>query len=380
MTSPSQSRFLRHAVRDGLSLNKAPSRWEKLHLDPWLLCFIALNAMLGLAVVYSASGENMGMLIRQAISFGIGFVVLFFCAQVPPKLYEAVSPYFYGISLLLLLLVLFVGDVRMGSRRWLSIPGFGSMQPSEFMKFAMPLMSAWYLSRQPFPPKFKHICIALALMLAPLVLIALQPDLGAGILILVSGVFVLFLSGMSWKLILGAMAAVVAIFPVLWTFVLHEYQKKRINTLFNPEADALGAGWNIIQSKIAIGSGGLTGKGYLQGTQSDFGFLPEGHTDFIMSTYAEEFGFVGVVVLFMLYAAIIFRCLMIGLNCFYNFGRLLASTLGLAFFFYVTVNSGMVSGIFPVTGDPLPFMSYGGTAIITLMAGFGIIMSIHTHR
>ncbi|MFN3905651.1 MAG: rod shape-determining protein RodA [Acinetobacter junii] len=375
-----QSRFLRYSIRDGLHLKNNSSYWHKLHLDPWLLSLLILNAILGLIVVYSALAQDMGLVFKQGFSFLLGFVALFICAQVPPKVYQAFSPYLYAVSLVLLIAVFFIGEVRMGARRWIAIPLLGSMQPSELMKFAMPLMITWFLSRNALPPRIFHILISLVLIVIPLLLVALQPDLGAGILILTSGLFVLFLAGISWKLILGSMGLVMLFLPIAWTFLLESYQKKRITTLIDPEADVLGSGWNIIQSKIAIGSGGFSGKGYLQGTQSHFGFLPERHTDFIMSTYAEEFGFIGVVILFSLYAAIIIRCFMIGLNSFNNFGRLIVGSLALSFFLYVVVNSGMVSGIFPVTGDPLPFMSYGGTAIITLLAGFGIVMSVHTHR
>lgn len=373
-----QYRFLRQSLRDGRSFNESTSRWDKLHLDPWLLAFLIINAILGLLMVYSASDQNVGMLARQGVSFVVGFILLFLCAQVPPKVYQAISPWFYGIAILLLVLVLLIGDVRLGAKRWLTIPGIGSIQPSEFTKFAMPLVMAWYFSRQPLPPKFKHVIGALILMVVPFGLALLQPDLAIGIVI--GGVFALFLSGMSWTLILSAIAAAGMALPFVWMFILQAYQKKRVLTLFDPESDALGAGWNIIQSKIAIGSGGLTGKGYLGGTQSQLGYLPEHHTDFIMSTYAEEFGFIGVFLLLILYAAIIFRCMMISLNCFHNYGRILAGTIGLSLFFFVFVNSGMVSGILPVTGDPLPLMSYGGTAVITLLASFGIVMSIHTHR
>ena len=375
-----QSRFLRYSIRDGLHLKNNSSYWHKLHLDPWLLSLLILNAILGLIVVYSASAQDMGLVFKQGFSFLLGFVALFVCAQVPPKVYQAFSPYLYAVSLVLLIAVFFIGEVRMGARRWIAIPLLGSMQPSELMKFAMPLMITWFLSRNALPPRIFHILISLVLIVIPLLLVALQPDLGAGILILTSGLFVLFLAGISWKLILGSMGLVMLFLPIAWTFLLKKNKKKRITTLIDPEADVLGSGWNIIQSKIAIGSGGFSGKGYLQGTQSHFGFLPERHTDFIMSTYAEEFGFIGVVILFSLYAAIIIRCFMIGLNSFNNFGRLIVGSLALSFFLYVVVNSDMVSGIFPVTGDPLPFMSYGGTAIITLLAGFGIVMSVHTHR
>ncbi|MCT8089233.1 rod shape-determining protein RodA [Acinetobacter sp. ANC 4216] len=373
-----QYRFLRHSLRDGRSIKHDSSRWAKLHLDPWLLAFLLLNSMLGLMVVYSATMQDSSMVIRQATSFGVGFIIMFLCAQVPPKVYQAVSPYFYVLGMVLLALVLVIGDTRLGAKRWLTVPGIGSMQPSEIMKFAMPLMMAWYFSRRAFPPTFLQIVTGLILMMIPFVMVALQPDLNIGLII--PGVFVLFLCGMSWRLILGALTALAVAAPVLWMFVLQTYQKKRILTLFDPESDALGAGWNIIQSKIAIGSGGLTGKGYLTGTQSHLGYLPEHHTDFIMSAYAEEYGFIGVFLLFSLFAAIIIRCLMIGLNSFHNFGRLYAGAIGLTFFFFVFLNSGMASGILPVTGDPLPLMSYGGSAVISLLASMGIVMSIHTHR
>lgn len=379
MIPSQQYRFLRQSARDGRSINpQNASRWTKLHLDPWLLCFLILNAILGLMVVYSATSEDSGMVIRQAISFGVGFVVMFICAQVPPKVYQAASPYFYMFGIFMLLLVFVIGEKRLGATRWITLPGVGSMQPSEVMKFAMPLMMAWYFARKPFPPKFLDIVSALVILGVPFVLVALQPDLNIGLVI--PGIFVLFLSGMSWRLIAGAFAALAVAVPLLWMFLLQEYQKKRILTLFDPESDALGAGWNIIQSKIAIGSGGIMGKGYSQGTQSHLGYLPEHHTDFIMSTYAEEFGFIGVFLLFSLFTAIIIRCLIIGMNSFHNFGRLYAGAIGLTFFFFVFLNSGMVSGILPVTGDPLPLMSYGGTAVISMLAGMGIVMSIHTHR
>ena len=378
MIPSQQYRFLRQSLRDGRSIKHDSSRWAKLHLDPWLLCFLILNAVLGLLVIYSASAQDMGMVFRQATSFAVGFIVMIICAQIPPKVYQAISPYFFIFAVILMVLVLVVGETRMGARRWISLPGIGSMQPSEFMKFAMPLMMAWYFAGRAFPPKFMHIVISLGIMMLPFLLAALQPDLNLGLLI--PGVCVIFLSGISWRLIALACGALAVVAPLLWMFFLQEYQKKRVLTLFDPESDALGAGWNIIQSKIAIGSGGLMGKGFTEGTQSHLGYLPEHHTDFIMSTYAEEFGFIGVFLLFSLFAAIIIRCLIIGMNSFHNFGRLYAGAVGLTFFFFVLLHSGMVSGILPVTGDPLPLMSYGGTAVITMLASMGIVMSIHTHR
>lgn len=378
MIPSQQYRFLRQSLRDGRSIKHDSSRWAKLHLDPWLLCFLILNAVLGLLVIYSASAQDMGMVFRQATSFAVGFIVMIICAQIPPKVYQAISPYFFIFAVIMMVLVLVVGETRMGAKRWISLPGIGSMQPSEFMKFAMPLMMAWYFAGRAFPPKFMHIVISLGIMMLPFLLAALQPDLNLGLLI--PGVCVIFLSGISWRLIALACGVLAVVAPLLWMFFLQEYQKKRVLTLFDPESDALGAGWNIIQSKIAIGSGGLMGKGFTEGTQSHLGYLPEHHTDFIMSTYAEEFGFIGVFLLFSLFAAIIIRCLIIGMNSFHNFGRLYAGAVGLTFFFFVLLNSGMVSGILPVTGDTLPLMSYGGTAVITMLASMGIVMSIHTHR
>ncbi len=378
MEPSQQYKFLRHALRDGRSFNSKSSFWDRVHLDPWLLLLLVLNALFGLIIVYSATSEDGSMLARQASSFVIGFIVLIVFAQIPPKVYQVISPYLYAISIVLLALVLVVGEVRLGAKRWISIPWLGSMQPSEIMKFAMPLMMAWYFSRKTIPPKLSHVIIALFLMMIPFALVVLQPDLNIGLII--PGIFVIFLSGISWRIILGGFGAFAALAPLAWMFVLQEYQKKRIVTLFDPEADSLGAGWNIIQSKIAIGSGGLVGKGFTDGTQSHLGYLPEHHTDFIMSTLAEEFGFLGVLTLFILFTAIILRCLFISLNSFHSFGRLYVGATALTFFFFVLLNAGMVSGVLPVTGDPLPLMSYGGTAVIATLAGMGIVMSIHTHR
>ena len=380
MAPSSQYKFLRQSPRDGLSTAMQPSRWQKLHIDPWLYLFIFLNAILGLTVLYSASAQDIGMVSKQAMSFGIGFIVMFALAQIPPKVYQAFAPYFYGFAILCLFAVIAFGEIRLGAQRWIDIPGFGSVQPSEFMKIGMPLMIAWFLSRNPLPPSFKNVCISLMLIGVPFLLIAEQPDLGTSVLILASGIFVLFLSGLSWKMIMAAVAAAGVIIPIAWEFLLHDYQRQRVLTLLNPEADALGTGWNIIQSKTAIGSGGFSGRGYLEGTQSHLHFLPEGHTDFIIAAFSEEFGLIGIMILMTIYFAIIFRTFQISLQCFHNYGRLVAGAFALSFFVYVFVNAGMVSGILPVVGVPLPFMSYGGTAIITLMATFGIVMSIHTHR
>ena len=380
MSQDIQSKFLRQSPRDGIRISNDFTFFQRLHLDPWLLLFISLTSLLGFITLYSASGEDSIMVSKQIMSFGIGLIIMFILAQIPPKFYQSLSPSFYILGLVGLIAVFAIGETRLGAKRWIGIPGFGSVQPSEFMKLAMPMMAAWYLSLYRLPPSLLRIIGTLALTIIPFIMIAKQPDLGTSALVLASGLFVLFLSGLPWWMIGGALTSAAILVPFLWEFLLKDYQKQRVMTLFDPQADALGSGWNIIQSKIAIGSGGASGKGFLSGTQSHLHFLPEGHTDFIIAAYSEEFGFIGVAILIFLYFAIIIRTMQISMQCFHNYGKLLAGGFGLAFFVYVFVNAGMVSGILPVTGIPLPFMSYGGTAIITLMASFGIVMSIHTHK
>ena len=380
MSEHYQYRFLRHAPRDGSTMQMRPTRLERLHIDLWLVCLLLTAALIGLITLYSASAQDWGLVIRQAISFGIGFVVMLTLAQIPPRIYQGFSPWFYAMGVTLLLAVMAVGDVRMGAQRWLDIPGFGSVQPSEFMKLGMPMMIAWYFASRVLPPSTPAVIGALALILIPVVLVAEQPDLGTSLVVMSTGLFVLFLAGLRWWKIGLAVGSLAVIVPVMWQFLMHDYQKRRVLTLLDPEADALGAGWNIIQSKIAIGSGGWFGKGYLNGTQSHLHFLPEGHTDFVIAAFTEEWGFFGLCLLMLLYMVIIFRAFHISYTSTDSYGRLLAGAIGLSFFVYVFVNMGMVGGILPVVGVPLPFISYGGTAIITLMAGFGLLMSIKTHR
>lgn len=375
-----QSRFLRQAPRDGTYVNKHHNRWNRIHIDPWLMLFLALLAGLGMIILYSASERDSAMVIRQGVSFILAFGLLAFLAQIPPRLYQAFSPYFFVGAFILLVAVKLFGDVRMGAQRWLAIPGFGSLQPSEFMKLAMPMTTAWFLASRPLPPKPGRVLLTLLMIGVPALLIAEQPDLGTAILVTLSGLFVLFMGGLPWWMIGLFIAGMGVLIPIAWEFLLHGYQKQRVLTLLNPEADALGTGWNIIQSKTAIGSGGLVGKGYLNGTQSHLHFLPEGHTDFIIAAFSEEFGFFGVCLLITIYSLIIIRCFQIAMATPDSYGRLLAGAISMSFFVYVFVNAGMVSGILPVVGVPLPFVSYGGTAIITLMAGFGLLMSISTHR
>lgn len=380
MSEHYQYRFLRHAPRDGTTMQMRPTRFERLHIDLWLLFLLLLAALVGLITLYSASAQDLGMVVRQAISFAVGLVVMLTLAQIPPRIYQGFSPWFYAMGLLLLVAVMLIGEVRMGARRWIGVPGFGSVQPSEFMKLGMPMMIAWFFANRVLPPRIPTVIGALLLILLPVLLIARQPDLGTSLVVMSTGLFVLFLAGLRWWKIGLFIGAVAAIIPIMWQFVLHDYQKRRVLTLFDPESDALGAGWNIIQSKIAIGSGGWFGKGYLNGTQSHLHFLPEGHTDFVIAAFTEEFGFFGLCLLMLLYLLIIVRAFQIAYMTYDNYGRLLAGAIALSFFVYVFVNMGMVGGILTVVGVPLPFISYGGTAIITLMAAFGLLMSIKTHR
>ncbi len=376
-----QSRFLRQAPRDGTHrpLHQRTTL-GRLHLDGWLLLLLLLCALVGLITLYSSSGQDLGMVSKQLFSMSLALGIMAVLAQVPPRLYQAFSPWFYGFGLLLLLLTKAIGEVRLGAQRWLDVPLVGSVQPSEFMKLAMPMMVAWFLTRHPLPPRLPHVLGALILTAVPAVVIAEQPDLGTAVLVASSGIFVLFLGGLSWWLIAGFALALAAFVPIAWMYLLHGYQKQRVLTLIDPEADALGTGWNIIQSKTAIGSGGWIGKGYLKGTQSHLNFLPERHTDFAIAAFGEEFGLFGFCLLMLLYALVVGRSMWIAAHAVDGYSRLLAGAIGLAFFVYVFVNVGMVSGILPVVGVPLPFVSYGGTAVITLLCGFGLLMSIQTHR
>ncbi len=352
----------------------------KLHIDPVLLVLLLILSAVGLFVLYSGSGESVVHVQKQAIRFVLAFVVMIVFAQLDPSVYRRWSPWLFALGLIALGAVLVAGTGAKGAQRWLQLPGLPRFQPSEFMKLAVPMMVAWYLSDRYLPPRFKHVLGALVLIFMPVVLVIKQPDLGTSLLIAVSGIFVLLLAGISGKLVAGFIAVVGAAAPVMWMFVMRDYQKQRVLTLFNPEQDPLGAGWNIIQSKTAIGSGGMTGKGWLDGTQSQLDFLPESHTDFIIAVLAEEFGFIGVALLMLIYVLIVARGLYIAINAQDSYRRMLAGSLTLTFFVYVFVNIGMVSGLLPVVGVPLPLVSYGGTSIVTLMAAFGVLMSIHTHK
>jgi len=352
-------------------------RGRSMHIDIPLLITLIVLCLGGLMVLYSASGQSAFYVKRQALFMLTGFVAMILVAQLPVRFWERYAVIFYVIGLLSLVMVLFFGVGAKGAQRWLDL-GFTRFQPSELMKVAVPLMISAYLGKRSIPPTFNHIVVTLLLIALPVFLIVEQPDLGTSILIFAAGFFVLFLAGLRKRYLLGAFLLALAAIPSLWFFVMRDYQKQRVLTLLSPEEDKLGAGWNIIQSTTAIGSGGINGKGWTMGTQSQLNFLPESHTDFIIAVLAEEFGLIGVLTLCTAYLLLIGRCMFIALNSQSQFGRLIAGSLSLTFFIYVFVNMSMVSGILPVVGVPLPLISYGGTAIVTLFLGFGILMAIST--
>jgi len=348
------------------------------HIDgPLLLGLLTLSG-LGLVVLYSASNANMELVNRQIIRLGVGYTVMIAVAQIHPALLRAWTPWIFGIGIALLVAVLAVGEMGKGAQRWLDL-GFVRFQPSEAMKLAVPMMVAWYLSDKPLPPERLRLIVAGLIMVVPTLLIAKQPDLGTALLVGAAGAFALFMAGLRQRVIFALTVVGAACLPLLW-YVMREYQRQRVRTFLNPENDPLGAGYHIIQSKIAIGSGGLYGKGWLNGTQSQLDFIPERSTDFIFAVFAEEFGLMGIALLLVLYFFIVVRGVYISTQGQETFTRLLGGALSLTFFIYMFVNIGMVTGLLPVVGVPLPLVSYGGTSMVTLMAGFGMLMSIHTHR
>ncbi|MGD9020197.1 MAG: rod shape-determining protein RodA [Lysobacterales bacterium] len=347
------------------------------HLDPVLIALLLVLMAIGLLILYSASNQDMGAVYRQAVRLGVGLVAMIAVSQVPPRILRLWAPWLYGIGIVMLLATWGLGVGR-GAQRWLDLC-FMRFQPSELMKLAVPMMVAWYLHMRTLPPTWKPTLASLAILAVPTLLIARQPDLGTALLVATSGLFTLYLAGLRWRVILAMAGLAVMAAPALW-FVMAEYQRNRVRTFLDPEADPLGHGWNIIQSKIAVGSGGLGGKGWLAGTQSHLEFIPERHTDFILAVLAEEFGLIGVAALMLLYLALIGRGLYIASVARYTDSRLLAGALSLTLFVYVLVNGAMVSGLLPVVGVPLPLISYGGTSAVTLLAGFGIMLSIYGHR
>ena len=366
------------SVRSHTHKERQSLAW-RLHIDiPLLLCLLIVIGF-GLMVLYSAGGKSEALMYRQVTRLGMGFVVLFVMAQLPPRFYEKWAPALYTAGILLLFAVLLFGDKGKGAQRWLELGSF-RFQPSEMMKLAVPLMVAWFFSQRVLPSKKRELLIAAVIVFVPTLLILMQPDLGTSLLIASSGIFAIYLSGVSWKLIFSFGIAGIVYAPVHWFFVMREYQRERVLVYLDPERDPLGSGYHTIQSKIAIGSGGTSGKGWLEGTQSQLEFLPERSTDFIFAVLGEEFGLVGVILLLVMYLLVIARGMYIGMQAQETFSRLLSGAIVLTFFIYLFVNIGMVTGLLPVVGLPLPLVSYGGTSMVTLMAGFGMLMSIHTHR
>ena len=371
--------FVRQLPGQGLNAPRKATLGDTVHLDlPMVFLLLAISGY-GLIILYSAGGQQTDPVISQAVKILVGVVAMVVAAQISPIFYRRMAPFIFVVGLATLVLVYFFGLEIKGSQRWLRIPGVTNFQPSELMKLMLPLILAWYFHDRHLPPKLRHVFWSLIIIAIPVLLIAFQPDLGTSLIIGASGLFVLLLAGIQWRMVFGAIGVGLISMPALW-FVLRDYQKQRILTLLNPESDPLGAGWNIIQSKTAIGSGGLFGKGLFQGTQSHLDFLPESQTDFIIAVLGEELGLLGVVVLLILYILLVGRGVILSVQAQDTFGRLLCGSITFTFFVYVFVNIGMVSGILPVVGVPLPLASFGGTSILTLFAGFGMLMSIHTHR
>jgi len=347
-------------------------------IDSTLLVLLLALSMVGLAVLFSASYDVPGRVAAQVANLVVALAAMWIVAQVPPQTMMRFALPAYVVGLGFLVAVALAGDVVNGARRWLHV-GVTRFQPSEMMKLALPLMLAWYFHKNESTLRWRDYFVAGLLLLVPLGLILRQPDLGTAGLVGTAGFFIMFFAGISWRVIGAGIAAGAAAVPLLWPF-LHDYQRRRILTLLDPSSDPLGAGYHIIQSTIAVGSGGLAGKGWLNGTQSHLEFIPERHTDFIFAVFSEEFGLIGNITLLVLYTLLVARGLMIATNAATLFGRLLAGSIALQFFVYAFVNMGMVSGILPVVGVPLPFLSYGGTALLTLFIGAGILMSIQRHR
>jgi rod shape determining protein RodA len=354
--------------------------WKRfiVHLDPVLMGGLGLLMLTSLLVLYSASDGSWLQVLKQFVNILAAFAALWVVANMPLHYLLRSAVPIYVLGMLLLVCVALFGEISHGARRWLNI-GVATIQPSELMKIAVPLMMAWYFEKHETALTLRNYFIATILLVLPIALIARQPDLGTAILIAASGFYVLFLAGLSWRVMLITLIAGIASAPLLWS-KLHDYQRHRILMLFDPEQDALGKGYHSIQGMIAVGSGGLLGKGYMNGSQTHLDFLPERTTDFIFAVYSEEFGLLGNLVLLGLYLFVIARGFVVTANASTYFTRLLAGSITLTFFTYAFVNMGMVSGILPVVGVPLPLISYGGTSMLTLALGFGMLMSIHTHK
>lgn len=369
---------LKYRFKKPGSSSQYRSSWQWIHIDPPLLISLLLLILSGFFILYSASNQNFSMVEKQILHISLALLIMVIAAQIPPVTYQRWAVWLYGLGMLSLIAVLIGGHIGKGAERWLNL-GFMRFQPSEIMKLAIPMYLAAHCHKIHLPLPGRTIMFSFLIIIIPAILTAKQPDLGTAILLILAGVSVLFLAGISWKLIFSTLTLFTLSLPVLWYF-LHDYQRRRVLTLFNPERDPLGSGYHIIQSKIAIGSGGLFGKGWLNGTQSHLHFLPEHSTDFIFAVGGEEFGFLGTLILIVLFMLVIGRGIYITINAQDTFTRLLAGSLTLTFFASFFINMGMVTGILPVVGIPLPLISYGGSSMVTLMASFGILMSIQTHR
>ena len=364
--------------KDIFSLKPSEGLQQRLHIDfPLFLAFMVIF-MISLTTIYSASNSSIDAVLNQGIKIMISIFAMGVVAQFSPLSYARIGPWLYCVCLVLLILVLIIGETRNGATRWLNI-GITSFQPSELMKIAMPLMIAGYISRGSLPPRVSSVALSITIVLIPSYLIMEEPDLGTSILVAFSGLVVIFLSGLKKRYLALAFALFLAYLPFMWSSI-HPFQKKRVLSFLNPESDPLGSGYHLIQSKIAIGSGGIFGKGWLNSTQGQLDFLPERTTDFIFAILAEEFGFLGVSLLIGIYLFIIGRGIMIAINAQDLFSRLLASSISLTFFVYVFVNIAMTTGLLPVVGVPLPLISSGGTSMVTIMVGLGMLMSVQTHR
>ena len=349
-----------------------------LKVDGPLAVGLALTAAFGLVVLYSASAENTSMLLRTVLRLVLGIIIMLSVARISPNLLRRASPWLYGLGILLLLAVAAVGHVHLGAKRWLDL-GPIHFQPSELMKIAVPMMCAWYLHERPLPPRLGDLGMLALIILAPVGLVAKEPDLGTAALITAAGAVVVFLAGLRVRAII-LLLLLAAAGAALGLRFMHGYQRERLLTFLNPEAHPLGAGYHIIQSQIAVGSGGVFGKGWMAGSQAQLDFLPERTTDFIFAVIGEEFGLLGLLVLLLLYAYVIGRSIYLAMQCPDTFSRLLGGSIALTFFVYVIINAGMVTGLVPVVGVPLPLVSYGGSSVVTVLSGFGILMSLFSHR
>jgi rod shape determining protein RodA len=371
------------ALRAYAAAKRTLSVGDKLMEINWgLVLLITLCAFAGIAMLYSVAGGHLQpWALSQLIKFVIGFLVMVAVATVDVRVWMSLAYPAYGLALLLLVAVVTAGHVGLGAQRWITVGGM-DLQPSELMKISLVLALARFLHGKSVEDVSRplNLGIALGMIAIPAIFVVLQPNLGTTLIIVADGCALLFLAGLSWWLIGPTVAGVAAAVPLAWRYMLHDYQKARVETFLDPEADALGKGWNITQAKIAIGSGGAVGKGFLGGTQSRLNFLPEKQTDFIVTNFAEEFGFVGMLALLILFAVIIGYGVQIAMSARSQFGRLLAMGVTLNFFFYIMINGLMVMGLIPVVGIPMPLLSYGGSAMLTVMFGFGLLMSVHIHR